>query len=214
MQVYLTSSLFCVIEAIQSHCFLTWKKIWCIWNASDHKWWAETYRNKLDRSSMEDKGAQCVDIDLRDWMEHVSELLEKVDMMFVWWWDTFYLAGLVKEQWLKAILRDFVVKWGIYIGQSAWSMLACDTVYFEKEGMVNEGLWFVDFSLIPHRGSSKFLDRRAAMFEDLYHHDTPYVLLTDRDFVYVHDDGFELIRDDTRTKKEIESEIERLEQNR
>ncbi len=103
------------------------------------------------------------------------------------------------------VVRRFVENGGIYIGQSAGSIVAGPDIYdlyksgdkegFEKLDNFN-GYGLVDFIVIPHFGDEekreRFLNHRISpMYGEKY----KIILLTDKQYVRVQEDGMYRIKE-------------------
>jgi peptidase E len=187
MKLFLASSLCFVSDIISSQIDLSWKIIWCIWNAADEDWGKCAERNQWDYEFFMQNKAIVVDIDLRNTI-NLLEILKTIDILFVWWWDALYLADLTRETKLAQYLPDFRKKWWVYCGTSAWSMLACHEVYYPHPWRNTQGLWLIDIALIPHRSSPSFDREWWDGFHKMYQHQKPYVMLTDIDVLIVNND--------------------------
>ncbi len=195
MKLFLTSSIRFVTHEVDRLYSLEWKKIGWIWNAADQKWWSATSRNILNIEALKSIWAELVDIDLRQDVDLTIKQLDEIDALYVSWWDTYYLCELVKNKNLSQILKDRILSGLVYIGTSAWSQLASKHAYYPQDGKVHTWLWLVDFNFISHWWSDRFLERRRDMYEDMYYHDRPYIMLTDRDFIYVDGANMQIIRE-------------------
>ncbi len=187
MKLFLASSLCFVSDVISSQIDLSWKTVWCIWNAADADGGKNAERNQRDYEFFIQQWATTIDIDLKSNI-NLLEILKSIDILFVWWWDTLYLADLAREATLVQYLADFRKKWWVYCGTSAWSMLACNEVFYPHPWRSTQGLELIDIALIPHRSNPSFGWKRQENLSRMYEHRKPYIMLTDIDVLIVTND--------------------------
>jgi peptidase E len=191
-----------VSDIVSSQIDLSWKTVWCIWNAADADGGKNAERNQRDHDFFTQHEANIIDIDLKNDI-NLSEILKTIDILFVWWWDTLYLADLAREAKLAQYLPDFRKKWWIYCGTSAWSMLACNEVYYPHPWRNTQGLWLIDIALIPHRSSPSFKWKRQENLSRMYEHRKPYIMLTDIDVLVVNYNQWSIQRSQQHTFESI-----------
>lgn len=183
MNLFLASNLAFVWDVVLSHVDLSWKKVWCVRNAATEWWWKNARRNTFDQAFFDDiAGVACLDIDLR-WSVDWEDVFSKIDVLFVWWWDTLYLRDLSESSWLHEHIWTFLDEWGIYMWTSAWAMLASKDVYFPHEGRSLAWFWYITPTIIPHRWSLAYRADRDVEVEKIYNHDCSYILLGDTDII-------------------------------
>lgn len=209
MKLFLASSLCFVSDIVSSHIDLLWKTIWCIWNAADADGAKDAERNQRDLEFFESQWSTILDIDLKNDIS-LPEILQTIDILFVWWWDTLYLADLAREVQLAQYLPEFWEKWWVYIGTSAWSMLACHEVYYPHTWRSTQGLELIDVALIPHWSSPSFDREYWDGFRKMYQHRKPYVTLTDIDVLIVNDDQRSIQRSTQHTLDKIFTKVEQM----
>lgn len=202
MKLFLASSLCFVSDIISSQIDLSSKTVWCIWNAADEDGDKSAERNQRDYEFFIQHGATTIDIDLKNDI-NLPEILKTIDILFVWWWDTLYLADLAREAKLSQYLPDFREKWWVYFGTSAWSMLACHEVYYPHPWRNTQGLCLIDIALIPHWSSPSFEWKRQENLSRMYEHRKPYIMLTDIDTLIVNDDQRSIQRSKQHTFESI-----------
>jgi hypothetical protein len=179
MKLYLASSLCYVSDIIVKHENLSWKTIWCIWNAADSHWWKEAKRNQLDYKFLLSTWAELIDINInKPWYE-----FGKLDGLFIWGWNTYDLAELIFNNWYAKKIKNALEKWIIYMWTSAWSRLLSKHINFEKEWRVNKWLWVFDQIIVWHWWRPDKRVKREKEFEKMFNRKESCILLLENEVI-------------------------------
>lgn len=152
------------------------------------------------RKKLVELGFEVCDYTITDKTEKdVRDSVSSVDIVYVAGGDSAYLLKKSQESNFAAIIREFIAASGIYIGQSAGSIVAGPCVLPVYKPSQDE--WFsqldnldgfnvVDFVIFPHFGRAdkreKFLQHR---FKNAYSDAYKIILLTDKQYIRVQEDG-------------------------
>ena len=174
-------------------------------NAADNhtgdKWWIKT-----DKDAFEKLGCKIQEVDLRAVSpEELSGQLEKTDILHFCGGSVIYLASLVKDRELLALITNAVRQDKvIYTGTSAGSMLVSEDltmgVYdpeeepYAKATKDYSGLGLVNFLIMPHADNRDFLESNKRTVEHLPENKTPLVFLNDNQVVWVENDKIEILK--------------------
>ncbi len=129
----------------------------------------------------------------------IEEALSVVDIAYIAGGNSAYLLYQSEENDFAKVIKKFIVKGGIYIGQSAGSIVAGPNIYplyksdhdgwFAKLNSF-DGYGLVDFIPVPHFGREdkrdQFLKHR---FEHMYGEKYKFILLTDKQYIRMQEDG-------------------------
>lgn len=129
----------------------------------------------------------------------IEKALEDIDILYVAGGNSAYLLYQSQRNNFAKVLKKFIENGGIYIGQSAGSIIAGPSIYplykpennewFEKLSNY-DGYNLVDFVTVPHFGrEDKKKDFFDYKFENLYSDKYKIILLTDRQYVRIQEDG-------------------------
>ncbi len=163
------------------------KKVWFIESAAD------VYKNKsfvlTDRQAFLEKWFEIIDIDLRYAQgEKLEQKLQKIDIIFVSGWNTFYLLEKMQKSWLDTMLKWFLKQWKIYIGSSAGSIILWNSIEHVRtldDPSISSledytGLNIFDKKILPHYGSKKYLEKMNKII----------AIYPKEDFITIWDDDF------------------------
>lgn len=191
-------------KLVQKWALKKWKyKVGYIKNAADFELdenSIDPWRVKDDRDAFVSLWYDIENIDLRNYSwDKLKTTLQDKDIIFVGWWNTYYLLDLCNKSWFSDIIKDLVTWWIIYISTSAGSIVAGPEISYIKAWELAAGekviplesekwLCITDISVYPHIWSKYFLDMRKIDAEDMYYK-TKQVL------VLLHDDQAILIKD-------------------
>lgn len=129
----------------------------------------------------------------------IKKALENIDILYVAGGNTAYLLYQSQENNFAKVSKKFIENGGIYIGQSAGSIIAGPSIYplykpennewFEKLSNY-DGYNLVDFVTVPHFGrEDKKKDFFDYKFENLCSEKYKIIFLTDRQYIRVQEDG-------------------------
>ena len=129
----------------------------------------------------------------------IKSAISNVDIVYVAGGNTAYLLNKSQENNFAKIVRDFIAKGGIYIGQSAGSIVAGPNIYPLYKSQQDkwfkslngfDGFQLVDFIVIPHFGHADKKDRFFNhRFKHMYNDKYKIILLTDKQYVRIQEDG-------------------------
>ncbi|MBP9699707.1 Type 1 glutamine amidotransferase-like domain-containing protein [Candidatus Woesebacteria bacterium] len=170
--------------------------------ASDLSWL------QADRQSLVDNGFEVTNYTITGKnREQLLEELSSFNFIYISGGNTFYLLVKSQESGFDSVIQELVnVQGKTYIGTSAGSIIAgpkCPDYLLEMEEVnkiqSSEGYGLVNFTILPHWGSStfkeKYLDKRLAIaYRD---NQVPLILLTDSQYISIEDGNMEII--ETRT---------------
>lgn len=154
-----------------------------------------------DRKKLTDKVFSVFNLDLKSKTESdLREDLKGVDIIFVAGGNTFYLLEKAKKSGFDKVVKDLVNKDVIYIGSSAGSVLVGPDIEpvkifddpDEAELESSEGLNLVDFVVLPHYQKEKYSKYHQKVIKE-YGEKYKLVPITDKQFIYVSDDGYEIL---------------------
>lgn len=131
--------------------------------------------------------------------EEIRKSLKDIHIIYMAGGNTAYLLHRSQQSNFSKIVKDFLMSGGIYIGQSAGSIIAGPDISPLYKPSQDEwfshldnskGYGFVDFIVVPHFGRE---DKRDAFFQDridrIYSDKYKMILLTDRQYIRVQEDG-------------------------
>lgn len=129
----------------------------------------------------------------------IRSVIHGRDVLYVAGGNNAYLLKKSQESSFANIVKDFIESGGVYIGQSAGSIVAGPSIYpackpSHSEWFKNledlDGYGLVDFVVFPHFGrkdkKEQFLDYR---FRHAYSEKYKIILLTDRQYIRVQENG-------------------------
>ncbi|EKE10657.1 MAG: hypothetical protein ACD_15C00217G0005 [uncultured bacterium] len=152
------------------------------------------------KKKMEQLGFDMISYTITDKTEkEIEEALRQVDIVYVAGGNSAYLLCRSQENNFAKVVRKFIEDGGIYIGQSAGSIVAGPNIYplyksDHDEWFIKissfDGYGLVNFIAVPHFGredkKESFLKHRFShMYSDKY----KFILLTDRQYIRVQEDG-------------------------
>ena len=169
MRLYLASYAMITMEKIITHegrDFMRKKAIF-IPTAGD------PYDNKdfieADKIALKKYGLDVVEMDVKNKNEkEIHEMIDEADIVLVAGGDTFYLMEKLKESGADKIIKEFVVRGGIYIGSSAGSIICCPTIEgaeeFDDPNLAPkldnfDGMGIFGDVIIPHTHKEKYFER-------------------------------------------------------
>ncbi len=159
------------------------------------KRWIEDARKK-----MEELGFEMTNYTITDKTEsEIEEALQAVDIVYVAGGNSAYLLLQSQKNNFAKVVKKFIENGGIYIGQSAGSIVAGPNIeplykadnseWFVKLNSF-EGYGLVDFITVPHFGredkKEAFLNHRLVL---MYGEKYKFILLTDRQYIRIQEDG-------------------------
>lgn len=156
---------------------------------------------KEDRRRLSELGFKMItELDLRkEKEESLRDKLRDFDVIFVSGGNTFYLLKYVRTSGFNKVLKAFLDKGGIYVGESAGSIIVCKDISSAgwepdwDENIVRlkdlRGLGLIDFIVSPHY-KPKY---EAIIKEEKRKVPYPVIALTDLQAVLVEDDNIQFI---------------------
>ena len=143
-------------------------------------------------------GLQVEEIDLRDYVQDNSKLLEKFQEMDVIWLNggnTFRLNWIISEAKCENILKQALKNGVVYGGDSAGAIIVGPTLkYYNSaddpsvaEKIIYKGLNFVDFAVLPHWGSVEYGAALEDIKRNLEKDNYKTITLTDDEFLLIND---------------------------
>lgn len=212
MKIILTSEFHRVADKLLQQWYLNEKKVAFIQNATDARCDAGevVHRVEAPKEWYRNNGFQFDIIDLRITQgDKLKETLQHYGYLHIHGWDNAYLYTVCKDSWLFSIIHTLLEKWLVYIGSSAWSLIAWpNTTYsivtsttFQSE-LSREKLESMDFSwfqlhpfyLIPHTGKSDRFQMNIDRLQYCQEHKlSPYLTLADHQAIVLENGKFEFI---------------------
>jgi len=135
----------------------------------------------------------------------IKEKLKNIDVLYIAGGDNFYLLKKAQENNFAHIVKEFIATGGIYIGQSAGSVIAGPNIYptyvagrskWSEKLSDFTGMGLVDFVTLPHFGRENrkemYLEQRLP---HVYGEKHIIILLADNQYVRVQEDGMYKIED-------------------
>lgn len=158
----------------------------------------DPYDNKdfveADKIALKKYGLDVVEMDVKNRNEkEVREMIDGADIVLVAGGDTFYLMEKLKESRADKIIKEFVVRGGIYIGSSAGSIICCPTIEgaedFDDPNLTPkldnfDGLGIFRNVIIPHAQKEKYFERIRRATERLESKGFKVYPLTDDDVLF------------------------------
>ena len=199
MKLYLASYAMVSMAKIIKHegCDFAGKKAIFIPNAGD------PYDNKdfveADKNALKKYGLNIVEMDVKNKNEEeIREMIDGADIVLVAGGDTFYLMEKLKESGADKIIKEFVVRGGIYIGSSAGSIICCPTIEgaedFDDPNLAPkldnfDGLGIFKDVIIPHAHKEKYFERIRKTTERLESKGYKVYPLTDDNVLFFDGDS-------------------------
>ncbi len=198
--IFLTSDGATVIHDLVKHFdFENKKKVLFVETSGEthdgDKPWIDNAKKK-----MKQLGFNLIDYIITDKTEsEIGEALYTVDIVYVAGGDSAYLLYQSQKNNFAEIVKKFIENGGIYIGQSAGSIVAGPNIsslykpknnqYFKKLNSF-DGYGLVDFIIVPHFGRE---DKKEIFFkhrfQNMYSEKYKFILLTDRQYIRIQEDG-------------------------
>jgi dipeptidase E len=163
---------------------------------------------QADRKALVDIGFEVTDYTVSGKLKLELEAeLAPFDVLYVSGGNTFYLLQQAQQSEFDDVVKKLVNSGKIYIGTSAGSVIAgpnieatntIDNAKQAPELSGTVGFNLVNFLIFPHWGSAYFrdlyLDRRLEFSYN--ENQLPIIILTDRQYVWVKDNAFEIVEVD------------------
>ena len=151
----------------------------------------------VDRQELIDIGFQVIDVDIKDSNEHPR--LDDCDIVYVEGGNTFYLLDQVRKSGFDNKLKLLLESGKVYVGVSAGSILAGQSVEVSKYGDKDQcgvkdftGLKMVPFSITPHYNQD-LEDGKAERIKRFAQAGDPLVAITDSQAVLVENGSTTII---------------------
>ncbi|MFZ2882201.1 MAG: Type 1 glutamine amidotransferase-like domain-containing protein, partial [Candidatus Moraniibacteriota bacterium] len=192
--IFLTSDGATVIHDIVKHFdFENKKKVLFVETSGEthdgEKPWIDNAKKK-----MKQLGFNLINYTITGKIEsEIEEALRAVDILYVAGGDSSYLLYQSQKNNFAKVVKKFIENGGIYIGQSAGSIVAGPNIsplykpernkWFEKLNNF-DGYGLVDFITVPHFGrEDKKKDFFDYKFKNLYSKKYKIIFLTDRQYI-------------------------------
>ena len=199
MRLYLASYAMITMEKIIRHegRDFVGKKAIFISTAGD------PYDNKdfvvADKIALKKYGLDVIEMDVKNKNEEeIREMIDEADIVLVAGGNTFYLMEKFKESGADKIIKEFVVRGGIYIGSSAGSIICCPTIEGAEEfddpklapKLDNfDGIGIFGDVVIPHTHKEKYFERVKRATKRLESKGYNVYPLTDDDVLFFNGDS-------------------------
>lgn len=168
---------------------------------------ADEYENKYfvdeDRNKLIELWFKILEINIaRKTKKILQEKLSNVDIIFVAWWNTFYLLEKTLESWFNEIIKEHVKKGKYYIGSSAGSILVwlslepiklMDDPSKAQNIKSYEGLKLIDKIILPHYGSEWYQEIHNQILKDYYNLKDDIITLTDNQAIVINGNELKII---------------------
>ncbi len=130
--------------------------------------------------------------------------LADIDILYISGGNEFYLKEKINESGFGSFVKDFVDKGGLYIGTSCGSIIVGnDMSALQKLSDLDKlskpidckGLGLVNFTILPHWGSSDFRDRWLSKesFDVMFNPSTPLIALNNYQYIEMQGDSWQII---------------------
>lgn len=154
-----------------------------------------------DRQPLVDAGLNVFDYSITNKnQQEIQAALEGIGAICVAGGNTYYLLDQIRKTGFDKIITGLVKKGLPYIGSSAGALVAGPTIQtslddpkIAPELSDYTGLNLCTVSIRPHWGSEYFAERYKEEYMRLYKLQTSLLLLLDKDYVAISEDGFKLI---------------------
>lgn len=172
---------------------------------SNDAWYQE------DRSALAKNGFKFFDYTISNKnQDQIKNDLKNIEALYISGGNTFYLLQQSQLSRFDNFVRKILDEGVIYIGTSAGSCIAgpdisptigCDDVSLAPDINGYAGYGLVDFTILPHWGSSEFKKEYLSntSFEATYKEENKLIALNNHEYVEVIDDKYHII--DVRNKK-------------
>lgn len=207
MQMFLTSSVDCVAHDIAKRIETKGKKLVFIYTAAEveegglNADWCQA-----DRQALVEVGFEVSDYTITGkTQKDLATDLSQFDFIYMSGGNSLYLLQQSQITGFAEVIRDLVLKLEkIYISTSAGSVVAGPDLYpthrlDDPELAPNlngfKGFGLINFAILPHWGSDHFKDKYLnRRLPHAYLADSiPLLAITDRQYVWVKDEKFEII---------------------
>lgn len=149
------------------------------------QYWTDLWRIKNDRDFLNSLGAKLHTIDLRtEKKEKLKRQLQKCDMIYVSWGNTYYFKDLCIESWFNEVVKEAVQEeWKTYISTSAGSCIAGNNIKYVETWRDDfehfEWFKFINATILPHRWSPDFQKEYETLIPHIYRSKNNIITLTD-----------------------------------
>lgn len=137
-------------------------------------------------------------------LAQIRQDLEGIEVLYISGGNEFYLKEKSNESHFEEFVHDFVGSGGIYIGTSGGSIIAGTDMtplqnLSDLKGLSapvdNKGFGLVNFTILPHWGSTEFRDRwlSSETFDLIYQERTNLIALNNYQYIEVLGDKFKII---------------------
>lgn len=161
------------------------------------------YDNKdfvvADKIALKKYGFDVIEMDVKNKNEEeIREMIDEADIVLVAGGNTFYLMEKFKESGADKIIKEFVVRGGIYIGSSAGSIICCPTIEgaeeFDDPNLAPkldnfDGMGIFRDVIIPHTHKEKYFERIKRATKRLESKGYNVYPLTDDDVLFFNGDS-------------------------
>lgn len=157
----------------------------------------------LMKKKMTNLSLDFTEIDISTFsIDTIENKLLKYDMIFMEWWNTFYLLQEIRKSWFDKIIWNLLDNWIIYIWSSAGTYVACPTIdmallsthNFDRCWIVDyKAMNLIDFYIKAHYINTKELDEKlkvkATELQDKIYAFTDYqaLLIKNWELIFIWD---------------------------
>ncbi|MCD8484331.1 peptidase E [Candidatus Woesebacteria bacterium] len=203
-QLFLTSSVHAVAHDLVKHIDTSVQNnLVFITTAAEPEAGTDLTWLENDRQALVDAGFTVTDYTITEKTRAQLETdLAPYDCIYMSGGNTFYLLEQAQKSGYVTLITELVAEGKTYIGTSAGSIIAGNRCpdYLLEENEIYElenqnGFGLVNFTILPHWGSRAFKEKYLSnRLEIAYQYDqVPLIILTDRQYIHVQDDHFQII---------------------
>ncbi|MFH1648733.1 MAG: Type 1 glutamine amidotransferase-like domain-containing protein [Patescibacteria group bacterium] len=162
----------------------------------DH-WWVRDEKNKLIEVGFNVDEFTIKGLD----KEEIEKKFKNKQIIYFCGGNAYYLLDQVIKTGCDEILKEKIESGIIYMGSSAGSMIVGKRIDLVPDidesskapDLKSSGLEIIDLSIQPHWGSSEFRSGYLKGFESMYTEGVKVILLTNRQYIWIRDDTFQLV---------------------
>ncbi|MBU1132886.1 peptidase E [Patescibacteria group bacterium] len=162
----------------------------------DH-WWVRDEKNKLIEVGFNVDEFTITGLS----EEEIEKKFENKQIIYFCGGNAYYLLDQVIKTGCDEILKEKIESGIIYMGSSAGSMIVGKRIDLVPDidesskapDLKSSGLEIIDLSIQPHWGSSEFRSGYLKGFESMYTEGVKVILLTNRQYIWIRDDTFQLV---------------------
>jgi len=158
---------------------------------------------KVVRNELKNAGLKLEDTDLRKFndADQLYQHLKKFDVIWCGGGNTWYLRYLIRKSGFETAIKRLIKNGKIYCGDSAGAIIATPTLKYvdlvddpdDAPEVIEKGLKFVDFTIVPHWGYDKYTKELTKMRDSLKKDGFEVKTITDNQAIVIDDGNVSII---------------------